>query len=324
VILRPLRLLTRVSSDATEETGNSSEKSQSHLDLRIAALAERQHGVAATRQLRALGLTHDDIRYRTAAGRLHRIHQGVYAVGYRKLTPHGHRMAAVLAYGREAVLSHQTAAALWGIGQPSWKIHVTTPRTKRSRPGIRAHTALLHAEDGTIRDGIPVTSVARTIIDLAPHRDENGVANLIEDADRKEVLDFSALERAIARRPRAAGVVRLRAVLADYRGPADTRSKLERHFRAFIARNRLPEPQYNVLVAGLTVDVYWPQWKLVVELDSRDYHANLSAFERDRVRDAILQKAGFRVLRVTSKRLDNEPAAVLADIVDLSRRDHST
>jgi hypothetical protein len=161
--------------------------------------------------------------------------------------------------------------------------------------------------------------VARTILDLASQPNDDRLTRLIEDADRKQRFDLRALDRAIARRPNAAGVRRLKAALAAYRGPADTRSKLERDFRALIAKAGLPEPGYNVLVAGLTVDVYWPQWKLVVELDGEPYHTSPSAFETDRIRDAILQKAGLRVLRVTGKRLENEPAAVLADIVELSR-----
>ncbi|MBV8998561.1 MAG: type IV toxin-antitoxin system AbiEi family antitoxin domain-containing protein [Solirubrobacterales bacterium] len=282
-------------------------------------MAARQHGVVATWQLTALGLTYGDIHYRASIGRLHRIHRGVYAVGYRKLTPYGHRMAAVLAYGPDAVISHQTAAANWGIGQPSYKIHVTTPKSKHSRPGIRAHTASLHPEDIDTHNGIPTTSVARTILDLAAHRDETGLTNLIEDADRNELIDGRALAKAITRRPKTAGIPRLRAVLADYRGPADTRSKLERGFRALITKERLPEPQYNVIVAGVEADVYWPQWRLVVELDSRRYHLTFTAFERDRIRDTALQKARVRVLRVTDKRFDNDQPGVLADIIALSR-----
>ena len=304
--------------EATEKTANNSKKPQS-VDREIAALADRQHGVVATSQLLELGLSHGHICYRARAGRLHRIHRGVYAVGYRKLTPHGHRMAAVLAYGPEALLSHQTAAALWGIGQPSWKIHVTTPHPKRSRQAIRAHTAVLHPEDVTVRDGIPLTSVARTILDLAAQLDHDRLTRLLEDADRAELADLRALERAMARRPQLRGVARLTAVLADYRGPADTRSNLERDFRALIARAGLPEPQYNVVLAGLVVDVFWPQWRLVVELDGRAYHTRNRAFERDRVRDSTLQKADLRVLRVTGKRLDNEPDAVLADVLALRR-----
>jgi very-short-patch-repair endonuclease len=301
--------------DRVAKSRNNSGLSQP--DRELAGLAERQHGVVATWQLRRLGFTQDDIDYRVRIGRLHRIHRGVYAVGYRKLTPKGHRMAAVLAYGPDAVLSHQTAAAQWEIGYPSAKFHVTTPTSRRSRPKIRAHRAVLPPEDLAVKDGIPVTSVARTILDLAATLNHDRLTRLLEEADRKELIDLRALERAIARRPRAAGVPRLKAVLATYRAPADTRSKLERDFRKLLTKAGLPEPQFNVVVAGLTVDVYWPEWKLVVELDGEPYHNNPSAYENDRIRDAILQKAGFRVLRVTGKRLDDEPAAVLADILAL-------
>jgi very-short-patch-repair endonuclease len=314
-----------LNSDATEIFNDCQRKSQSHLvagaviDGLIAALAERQHGVVAVWQLLELGLGRGAIQYRVSIGRLHRIHPGVYAVGHRKLTPQGHRMAAVLAYGPDAVLSHWSAAAQWGIGRSRWKTDVTTPHSKRSRKQIRAHTANLHPEDRDTRDGIPVTSVERTTFDLAAQTSEDELTRLIEEADRKELFDLRALDRAIARRPRVKGVVRLRKVLAAYRGPADTRSKLEREFRRLIRSTDLPEPQFNVLVEGLTVDVYWPQWKLVVELDSELYHANPSAFETDRVRDATLQKADIRVLRVTGDRMDNAAGAVLDDILNLGR-----
>jgi predicted transcriptional regulator of viral defense system len=289
------------------------------IDLLIAAQAERQHGVVAVWQLLALGLRTDAIQYRVSTGRLHRIHRGVYAVGHRKLTRQGHRMAAVLAYGPDAVLSHRSAAAHWGIGSGSYRIDVTTPRERRSRKTIRAHTAELHEEDGTTHDGIPITSVTRTIFDLAAKTRDDGLTYLIEEADRRDLFDLNALDRAIARRPRSAGVVRLNKVLAAYRGPADTRSKLERDFRRLIAQAGLPEPQYNVVVAGLSVDVYWREWKLVVELDTRRYHGTPRAFETDRIRDATLQKADIRVLRVTGDRMDNAPAAVLDDILSLRR-----
>ncbi len=116
----------------------------------------------------------------------------------------------------------------------------------------------------------------------------------------------------------------MNAVLAAYRGTADTRSKLEKDFRALIAGAGLPEPQFNVLVAGLTVDVWWPEWRLVVELDGEPYHTNPTAFESDRIRDATLQKQDIRVLRVTGDRMDQAPAAVLDDILTLRRPASST
>jgi very-short-patch-repair endonuclease len=307
--------------DPSAKSDNSCRKSQPHAarEREIADLAARQHGVVAVWQLTALGFTYREIRYRATIGRLHRIHRGVYAVGYATLTPKGHRMAAVLAYGPDAVLSHRSAAAHWDIGPAFWKIEVTTPHSRRSRKGTRVHQATLHPEDITIHDGIPITTVARTILDLAAELNEDRLTHLIEEADRKERFDLNALDRATARRPHAPGVRRLKAVLAAYRGVADTRSGLERAFRALIVKAGLPEPQYNVVVAGLTVDVYWPEWKLVVELDGEPYHTDPSAFETDRIRDATLQKIDVRVLRVTGKRMDSEPAAVLNDVLALRR-----
>jgi very-short-patch-repair endonuclease len=283
----------------------------------IAALAERQHRVVATWQL--AGLDKHTICYRASVGRLHRRFRGVYAVGCRTLTRKGQWMAAVLAYGPGAVLSHRTAAELWGIGRSGWKIEVTTAHPKRSRPGTTAHVAWLHPDDVTEHEGIPVTSVARTILDVAARSVRDRVADLIEDAERARLFDLRALDRAIARRPRAPGVPAIRAVLEDHRGAPELRSKLERDFRRLIAKAGLPEPQFNVLVAGILVDVYWPQWKLVVELDGRRFHTDPRAFERDRIRDAELQKARCRVLRITQKRVDNEPQAVIADVIALSR-----
>ncbi len=228
-------------------------------------------------------------------------------------------MATVLAYGSDAVLSHRSAAALWGIGPGFWKIEVATPHGKPGRKGTRAHVGALHPEDITAHDGIPITTVSRTIVDLAAHRDHDQLTRLIEDADRKQRFDLKALDRAMARRRHAAGTSRLKKVLAAYRGPVDTRSKLERDFRALIANNGLPEPRYNALVAGLTVDVYWPKWKLVVELDGEPYHSSPRSFAVDRIRDATLQKHDLRVLRVTGNRLDNQPDHVVADILALRR-----
>ncbi len=306
-------------SDPPDFSGNSFRKSRTHRwrERAIAILADRQHRVVATWQLKPLGFIDDDLRYRSKVGRLHRKYRGVYAVGHSKLTPQGHWMAAALAYGPDAVLSHWSAIAAWGLGTSPWKPHVTTPHKQHSRQGIVAHTAALHPEDVTRRDGLPVTSVPRTILDLAAKTHPDRIGRLIEDAVRAGVFDLRALERAIARSPRRAGVPRLQAVLADYRGAPDLRSNHERAFRKLI--KDLPEPHYNMLVAGVLCDVHWPQWRLTVEIDSRPFHMTPRAFERDRIRDAILQKAGYRVLRITEKRLYGEPAAVLADVVALSR-----
>jgi very-short-patch-repair endonuclease len=229
-------------------------------------------------------------------------------------------MAAVLAYGPNALLSHQSAAALWGFGPGSAKIHVSPGGPRRSRLGIAAHRNNgLHPEDRTTHNGIPVTSVAYTIHDLAaaPRTAEDRLTRLIENADRLGLFDLRALERVIARRRRCPTC--LRAVLADYRDPEDTRSPFERDFLALIRRSELPLPQVNTLVAGLLVDAHWPHQHLVVELDSRRYHSSPRAFEEDRIRDATLQRNGYRVLRITHRRLKREPHAVLEDVQVLLR-----
>jgi very-short-patch-repair endonuclease len=315
--------------DAPAETRNSSgfrqedqggEGNQAHRerDRLIAALA-RQHCVVATWQLTPLGFNNDDVHYRATVGRLHRHYRGVYSVGHHKLTREGRWMAAVPAFGPDAVVSHWTAAALWGFATSSWRAHVTTPTPRRGRRDIVAHVGPLHPEDVTRQNGIPVTSVARTILDIAPLVDRARLTRIIENAIRLEVFDLRALERAIARTPRRAGVPKLRAVLADYRHTPNLRSNYERIFRDLVVNAGLPEPQFNVLVEDFLVDAYWPQWRLIVEIDSIAYHMTPRAFERDRMRDAILQKAGYRVLRITEKRLKTDPQALIADIIALAR-----
>ena len=297
------------------ETGNSSRFL--HTDSVLAALAGRQHGVVATRQLLALGVSEDAVRYRARTGHLHRIRRGVYAVGHRELSREGVWLAAVLACAPGAVLSHQTAAVLWGIGGGAPRIHITAPGG-RSRGGIRLHRAALHPEDTAVHRSIPVTSVARTIVDLAAAaQDEDRLTRTIEAAVREQLFDLRKLDRTMHRARR--GVTRLNRVLADYRRTPDIRSELERDFLALIRKARLPEPDTNVLVAGELVDVHWPHWRLVVELDGRSYHSSPRQFERDRLRDAILQRNGYRVLRITRKRLDDQPRAALEDIRALRR-----
>jgi very-short-patch-repair endonuclease len=306
-------------SDEGAERRHSGPKS--HPEHLIALLADRQHGVVAAWQLLALGLRRDAIKYRVRIGRLHRIHHGVYAVGRRRLTREGHWMAAVLAYGPGAVLSHHSAGALWGIISGTAKIHVTIATARHGRAGIRAHRAELHEEDITRRAGVPATSLARTILDLAAVSDGQRLSRAIEQAERLELLDLRKLDRAIARRPKGRGVKQLHAVLADYRSHPvrDTRSPLEDDFLRLIKQAGLPAPSVNTLIAGHLVDASWPRWRLVVELDSRTYHSSPRAFEQDRLRDTDLQKHGWRVMRVTRRRLTSEPDQVLADLEALRR-----
>jgi very-short-patch-repair endonuclease len=287
-------------------------------DRKIAALAKRQHGVIAHRQLVALGLGRGAIEHRISIGRLHRIHRGVYAVGHSSLSRKGIWMAAVLASGPGATLSHRSAAALWGLRRDWWKTDVTVRSDRRSRRFITVHRTRLDPAEITVVDGIPVTTVARTLFDLASVLDRDQVIRAIEESERRQLFDLRAVEAVLARAGRRAGTAALRAALAGYRDPAPIRSDLERDFLALVRDTELPEPRINVLVEGFEVDAFWPRSKLVVELDGRGFHSSPRAFEADRARDAALQRAGYRVIRITHRRLHTDPRGVVELIGDLA------
>jgi very-short-patch-repair endonuclease len=286
-------------------------------DRGIARVAGRQYGVITRAQLIDLGLTPDAIVLRVNSSRLHRLHRGVFAFGTPVLTPNGHRLAAVLACGPAAVLSHKSAAAVWGLLPTAQTvIDVTVPaKSADARRGIRVHrTRSLHPDDVQILDGIPITSIARTILDLAGVLRPGQLLRAVEQTGRLHKLDLNTLQATIDRSPNRKGTKALRAILADFTAAPATRSELERDFLGVVTDAGLPRPRLNVRVAGLEVDAYWPQWTLVVELDGRAYHSDPGVFERDRVRDGRLQRAGNQVLRVTYKRLHGQPAEVIADL----------
>jgi len=292
------------------------------LDELVGVLAELQYGVVARWQLTLLGYGKNAIQERIDLGLLKRLHVGVYAVGHTKLTPRGYFLAAVLAFGPRAVLSHRSAGVLWGLlNTRQVKVDVTTHvSAQRHTRRIKAHrTRHLHPEDWTIKDGIPVTSLARTVLDLAAVLSPDRLLDVIDDAVRAELFDLHEIERAIARSPGRRGVRKLQALLADYRGAPDLRSKLERRFRHRLrATPGLPEALYNVEVAGYRADVYYPEFQLVIELDSRGFHLMPRAFERDAVRDAARLKHRIDTLRVTDKRFYAEPDAVMNDVLALT------
>jgi very-short-patch-repair endonuclease len=294
------------------------------LDDVLALLAEIQFGVVARWQLTLLGYGKDAVQVRIDSGILKPLHAGVYAVGHTKLTRSGYFLAAVLAFGPRAVLSHRTAGVHWGLfASRQRKADVTTHvSAQRNTTRIKAHrTRILDDEDWTIRDGIPVTSVARTMLDLAAILRPDRLLDVIDDAVRAEIFDLFALERAMARTPYRRGVRKLKALLTDYRGAPDLRSKFERRFRARLrATPGLPEALHNVDVAGYKADVYFPQFNLVIELDSRHFHLTPRAFENDAVRDAARLKQQIGTLRVTDERFYKEPDAVIEDVLALTIR----
>ena len=287
-------------------------------DERIAELARRQHGVVAYRQLVEMGFGRGAIEHRIACGRLHRVHRGVYAVGHRRISSRGLCMAAVLACGPGAVASHRWAAAIWGIRpNASRTVDVTTQgRSRHPRRGIRVHNARrLHPDDWTTRDGIPITTVARTLLDLAETVRRQQLRRAFEHAERLRLLDIRALEELCKRSRGRRGLRPLKALLAEAKGPPPaTRSDLEDRFLDLVREANLPLPVVNGLVEGFEVDMHWPERQLVVELDSRAWHGTDAAFERDRMRDTELQLAEHRVLRITHRRLEGAPESVVSDL----------
>jgi very-short-patch-repair endonuclease/predicted transcriptional regulator of viral defense system len=280
----------------------------------LAALAARQHGVVATWQLRELGFSRGAIAHLVAAERLHRLYRGVYAVGHTALHPHGRLMAATLACGPDAVLSHRDAAAVWGL-RPSARpaTDVTVPGLSRhGQRGITIHrTRSLPQDERAVRDGLPVTTVARTLLDLAEVIDRHQVRRAFEEAERLRLFDLRALKELARRHHGRRGLAVVNELLAEAVEPPVTRSELERRFLELCHEAGLPAPQVNTQVAGFEVDMAWPEARLVVELDGHEFHRTRAAFERDRARDAALQVAGHRVLRVTNRRMARERTAVV-------------
>lgn len=289
-------------------------------DRRIAALAGRQHGVVSRQQLLALAISPTMIRLRLARGRLHRIHPGVYAVGHEALSRDGRLLAAVLACGRRAALSHRTAAAVWGFGAfGRSKIDVTVRSTAgRSGPSeVRLRrSGTLAPEDVTTETGLPVTTPARTLLDLAAILDGPRLESAVRRADELQLFDLAAVDALLSRAPRQRGAGRLRRVLDDAArtGLTLTLSDLEDRFRALCDGHGLPRPAVNARVLGRRRDFVWREPRLVVEADGYAYHRGRAAFERDRARDQELVARGWRVLRFTHRQVADDPDAVAATI----------
>jgi predicted transcriptional regulator of viral defense system len=288
---------------------------------RVAELAKRQHGVVSRKQLESLGVGRGSIRRQLRAGRLSRVYDGVYAVGQIRLPLRGRWTAAVLACGDEAVLSHWSSAALWGLlANRSRLPHVSTPRNRHRRSGIILHRVSLHAEERATRDGIPVTSIPRTLLDLAAgEADRDLLGGTLEEADRLHLLELKKVEDLLRRRRGQPGSRRLARVLAEHHEPPPARSELERRFLRLCADAGLPAPSVNVLVEGLEVDAFWPKQRLVVEVDGFAHHRSRSAFEADRARDVRLRLAGYEVLRFTYRQVVSDPLRVATAVGALLR-----
>ncbi|HVD37282.1 MAG TPA: DUF559 domain-containing protein [Solirubrobacterales bacterium] len=285
------------------------------------ALATRQHGVVTRRQLASLGFGVKAIEAALGEGRLSPVHEEVFAVGHTRVSQKGYWWAAVLAYGPDAVLSHQSAAVLWGLRRRrSGPTHVTATSGRqgvRRRRGIWIHRCKLRVEETAVHEGIPVTTVPRTIFDLAEVALYDDVRKAAEAADRRNLLRLRELEM-VCEWGRGRRALRpVRRLLLELSAPAEGRSPLEIRFAEFAREYRLPPPPQNVDVLGHEVDALWPDAKLIVELDSWEHHGHRAAFERDRARDPKLMIAGYRTIRVTHRRLDREPERLAAEIRQL-------
>lgn len=286
---------------------------RSTADMRAWALVESQHGVISRTQLLDLGFHPRSIEHRVASGRLHPVAPGTYAVGRPALSKRGKWMAALLGCGSRAVLSHSSAAALWGFhSELGDEIEVISGDDfAHRRPGLKARRSQhLRARDRTIRDRIPLTVPARTLVDLATIVPAPRLERAVNEADRLGLTDPETLRAALYDYRGVRGVARLRTIL-DKRSFRMTASELERRFLALVDRSGLPLPVTGALIDDFEVDFFWPDLGLVVETDGLRYHRTPSQQARDRLRDQTHTAAGLVTLRFTQAQVRYEPLRVL-------------
>lgn len=275
-----------------------------------------QDGPVSREQLVGLGFNRGAIAHRLRTQRLALVHPGVYTVPSQRLTQRGRQRAALLACSWLAVLSHLSAAAHLGLAREGRSIHVSDPGASARRlEGVIVHRPrILHPDECTHRDGFPLTSVSLTLLDMAETIAFERFLRVFEEGDRLRLIDMPALEATMHRHRGRRGLRPLARAIEKFRPLPDVRSGLERDFVALYREAGVPDPHCNVLVEGLLVDFYWPEAKLVVELDSRGFHGHWEAAERDRVRDARLMRCQVHTLRLTKRRLVHEPGEIIGDI----------
>jgi very-short-patch-repair endonuclease len=295
-------------------------QSTTPVDVAIAQRAGAQFGVVSRRDLVELGVTKKEIETRITRGGLHVIHRGVYAVGHRVLSFEGRVFAAVAAAGCGAAASHRTGVALWGLvdWQPEVVEVTSLTGAGRSDASLRIHRCRdLHPDDVTIHRGIRVTTLSRSLIDFAGGASRRQVERALSQASLKELYDAAEMDGSLARSNGRHGARLVRSLVGA--GVTRTRSSYERRLLAILRKHSLPRPRINEQVNGYEVDFHWPEARLIVEIDSRTFHLTKRAFEEDRRRDADLLLMGWRVLRVTERRLYEEPGAIGALIASALR-----
>lgn len=283
---------------------------------RVAAAAARQHGVVARAQLVEAGLSPSAVARRLRAGRLRPLHRGVYLVG--PLSPaRAPEMAAVLASGPGAVVSHLSAASLWGVypGRAGAPVDISVAANRGRRPGIRVHRVVgLNAEERTVLDGIPITTPGRTLVDLAAAVGSRELEGAVARAEREGLVAPDALPALVARYRGRPGTPALRAVLEAGGGPALTRSEAEARFLGLVREAGLPAPEANVRVGRYEIDFLWRAEGIAVEVDGFRHHASRPRFEGDRRKDALLLSGGIKVVRLSWRQITREAMATAVQI----------
>jgi Transcriptional regulator, AbiEi antitoxin/Protein of unknown function (DUF559) len=293
----------------------------------VAEIAEGQHGVAARRQLFAAGLSKAEVNGLVERGHLLCLHRGVYAVGHARIDKYSRWMSAVLASGPEAVLSHRSAAQLWGV-VPEWDIHpeVIRPRKSKTRTGVNHHRIVLPSDEVDVVLGIPVTSIFRTLFDMARlvsvrEMHPRQLQRAFHEAEAKGLTGRVSLPGLIERYPGHRGVGVLRKLLGQGEPIGITESELEERFLAFLGARGFPRPRLSATLPLrgrlLRPDCLWERERLIVELDGREVHGSDRAFEGDRRRDRELLAEGWRSLRITWRQLRDEPDAIASDLMRL-------
>lgn len=286
------------------------EEMRSHRHL--AELARKQHGVVSYSQLRELGLSKGHIARAEGAGRLQRIHWGVYALGHTALSDHGRATAALLVFPGTAVLSHGSAGWLWGLLPTAPREpEVTVAARGNRRRGLQVHRVWsLSEEERTTYEGLPVTSVARTLVDLAGTSSVRGLSRVVDRARRRGKLDIAAIDQILERRHGGFVTERLHEVLRLYRQPVFDRAHSELLFLDAIHDLGLPAPRINTWEEGCEIDAYWEAERFAVEVEGWETHGGREAFEKDCLRQEDLKLAGIDSIRITARRIEQEPRAV--------------
>lgn len=289
------------------------------LDRAVADLAQRQHAVVSRRQLLALGMGRRTIVGRLERGQLHEVFRGVYVVGVRRISTKGRYMAAVLACGEGAVLSHRSAARLWKLLPPApGSIDVTCPRAEVERKGIVGHRSRLRDDEWLVHDGIPVTSPFRTIFDLAAVAPMRELERAFHEAEVREVTDRVSLPMLLERYPGWRGSRNLQALLESRQTPMITRNDFEEAFLVLVDRCAVRRPRMNAPLAirgrFFEIDALWEAERVAVELDSRGVHGTHKKFESDRLRDRVLVAEGWKTMRITWRQLQDEPEEIARDL----------